>query len=114
VVVASSFIIARVIVERLFGYRSDAQLRTCQLNQVTVHDAIQAYDAMFEDSVYPTGFDDMLRPETRALRSIPTCPLSDKPYIWVEGSPPSISCPTIADILYGSRLGVRASCIRRD
>ena len=92
VVVASIFILA-IVIPVYLSARSNAQRRTCQSNLRTVDGAIQAYEAMFEDPVYPTGFDDMLRPETTVLRSMPTCPSGDKPYIWVDGSPPSISCP---------------------
>ena len=73
--------------------RSNAQRRTCQSNQRTVDGAIQAYEAMFEEPIYPTSLDDLLRPESMVLKSVPTCPVSDKHYIWVEGTPPSISCP---------------------
>jgi len=86
-------LLVAITVPVFLSARSNAQRRTCQLNLRTVDGAIQAYEAMFEDPVFPTGFDDMLRPETQTLRSIPTCPSSDKPYIWVEGSPPHISCP---------------------
>ena len=95
-VVILGILMIAIAVPVYLNARGNAQRRTCQSNLRTVDGAIQAYEAMFEDPVFPTGFDDMLRPETRVLKSIPTCPCSDKPYIWVEGSPPSISCPNIS------------------
>jgi competence protein ComGC len=92
-VVIVVILLIAIAVPVFMNARSNAQRRTCQSNQRTVDGAIQAYEAMFENPVYPTGFEDMLKSETRTLKSIPTCPSSDKPYIWVDGSPPSISCP---------------------
>jgi len=93
VVVIMVILLIAIAVPVYLSARSNAQRRTCQSNQRIVDGAIQGYEAMSKDPVYPTGFGDMLRPETQTLMSIPTCPSSDKPYIWVEGSPPHISCP---------------------
>lgn len=76
--------------------QSNAQRRTCQSNQRTVDGAIQAYEAMFNEPTFPTSLDDLVQPDTQTLMSIPTCPSGNEPYIWVDGSPPTISCPNNA------------------
>jgi hypothetical protein len=75
---------------------SSAQRRTCQSNLRTVDGAIQAYESLFDNPVYPTSLEDMIQPGTRCLKSVPTCPAGHKPYIWVQGDPPTISCPNDA------------------
>jgi hypothetical protein len=76
--------------------RCNSQRRTCQSNLRTVDGAIQAYEAMFDTPTPPTSLDDMTQPGTRVLRSIPTCPSGNKPYILVPDNPPYISCPNNA------------------
>jgi hypothetical protein len=78
------------------GTSADAKRRTCQSNQRTVDGAIQSYEAIFNTPTYPTSMEDMTQPGTKTLKSIPTCPSGDKPYIWVPGDPPMISCPNDA------------------
>lgn len=90
IVVASPLIIA---VPVYMNSRSNAQRRTCQSNLRTVDGAIQAYESMFAEPAYPTRLEDLIQPGTQVLKTIPTCPLSDKPYGFVEGDPPYISCP---------------------
>ena len=82
------------------GSQKNAQKRTCQANQRNVEAAVMGYAASSSDENYPSSLDDLVAPDTRVLKSVPTCPSGNKPYIWVEGeigSPPSISCPNHAD-----------------
>jgi competence protein ComGC len=77
----------------------DAQKRSCQANLRTVDGAIMTYTAMSSEETYPSSLEDLVAPDTRVLKSIPTCPSGNKPYEWVEGeggSPPNISCPNNA------------------
>jgi hypothetical protein len=72
--------------------------RTCQANQRTVDGAIQSYEAIWDSNpMYPSSLEDMTQPGTRTLKEIPTCPAGDKPYIWVDDTPPYISCPNCPD-----------------
>jgi competence protein ComGC len=77
--------------------QSNAQRRTCQSNIRTVDGAIQSYQVMFDEALYPTSLEDLTQPGTRVLKSIPTCPSGTRPYDWVVGEDgfdtPYISCP---------------------
>ena len=70
------------------------QKMTCQHNQRMVDGAIHAYKSTTGKE--PTSLNDLIQPETRMLESISTCPSGNKPYIWVDGNPPAISCPNDA------------------
>lgn len=96
VVVLVGLLIVAIAVPVYLNARGNAEKRTCQSNLRTVDGAIQAYESMFDNPTYPTSMEDMTQPGTEVLRSIPTCPSGDEPYIWVDGSPPIISCPNNA------------------
>jgi prepilin-type N-terminal cleavage/methylation domain-containing protein len=88
-------ILVAIAVPVYLNARANAQRRTCQSNIRTVDGAIQAYEGMFDNPVYPASLDDMVQPDTRVLKSIPTCPYGSGSYGWITGDPPDISCPKI-------------------
>ncbi len=90
-------ILVAIAVPVYLNARANAQRRTCQSNQRTVDGSIQAYEAMFDEPVYPTSLDDMTQPGTKTLKKVPTCPVGGASYGWVTGEPPHISCPTTAN-----------------
>ncbi|MBN2169407.1 MAG: hypothetical protein JW738_09195 [Actinobacteria bacterium] len=95
--VAFAGLMIAIAVPIYMNARSNAQRRTCQANMRTIDGAIQSYEAMFDTpGTYPTSLEDMTQPETKTLKSIPTCPSGDKSYIWVDGAPPYVSCPNVS------------------
>ena len=102
-VVACMLLAAVIVVPMVLVSKSSqnkAHMRTCQANQRTIDGAIMVYAAESPDESYPSSLEDMVAPDTQVLKSIPTCPSGDKPYIWVEGEigkPPTVSCPNSAD-----------------
>jgi competence protein ComGC len=100
--VVGALVLVIVLVPMIIGIpvylnaRSNAQRRTCQSNLRTVDGAIQSYESMMPNDEAPTSLDDLTQPGTNVLRRIPTCPSGNRPYIWVPGTPPEISCPNNA------------------
>jgi prepilin-type N-terminal cleavage/methylation domain-containing protein len=87
-------ILVAIAVPVYLNARANAQRRTCQSNLRTVDGSIQAYESIFDNPIYPAGMGDMTQPGTKTLKSVPQCPSSANPYIWVGGEPPEISCPS--------------------
>lgn len=97
-VIASAAIAGPVIIATMSA-RQAAQKKACQANQRSVEGAIREYAVMSPDESYPTSLQDLVAPGVDLLKSIPTCPSGNRPYIWVQGGvgvPPHISCPNNA------------------
>jgi hypothetical protein len=98
ILLAAVIVVPMVLVSK--SSENKAHKRTCQANQRTIDGAIMMYAAESPDESYPSSLADMIAPDTQVLKSIPTCPSGDKPYIWIEGEigkPPTVSCPNSAD-----------------
>lgn len=77
----------------------DAEEAVCEANQRQVETAIQQF--LMNNNRYPRSMEELVKPETHELRSIPVCPMSSAPYVWVPGDEnldkaPYISCPNSA------------------
>jgi prepilin-type N-terminal cleavage/methylation domain-containing protein len=90
-------ILVAIAVPVFLNARSNAQRRTCQANQRTVDGAIQSYQANSDTAAYPTSLADMTAAANKTLKSVPLCPNGGASYAWIDGTPPSISCPTTAN-----------------
>lgn len=88
-------ILVAIAVPVYMNARSNAQRRTCQANLRTCDGAIQSYEAMFDEPTYPGSLGDMTQPNSKTLKSIPTCPSATAAYEWVSGTPPWVSCPNV-------------------
>lgn len=90
-------ILVAIAVPVYLNARANAQKRTCQSNIRTVDGAIQAYEAMFDDPVYPTTMNQMTTAGTQTLKSVPKCPAGSLGYGYIStATPPYISCPNDA------------------
>lgn len=90
-------ILVAIAVPVYLNARANAQRRTCQANLRTADGAIQAYEAFFDNPLYPNQLSDMLQAGTRALKSAPQCPSGAGGYGWVAVEPPYISCPNVTN-----------------
>jgi type IV pilus assembly protein PilA len=93
-------ILVAIAVPVYLNARKNAQKRTCQSNIRVVDGAIQAYESMFDDPIYPTGLAVMIatNPNTKTLKSVPKCPAGAGSYGWIGTTdPPHVSCPNSAD-----------------
>jgi type IV pilus assembly protein PilA len=88
-------ILVAIAVPVYLNARKNAQKRTCQSNIRVVDGAIQAYESMFDDPIYPNGLAVMTatNPNTKTLKSAPVCPAGSGSYGWISGDPPHVSCP---------------------
>lgn len=90
-------ILVAIAVPVYLNARANAQRRTCQSNLRTTDGAIQAYEAFFDDPMYPDQLSELVQAGTRALKSIPLCPSGTGAYGWVNIEPPYISCPNVTN-----------------
>jgi type IV pilus assembly protein PilA len=89
-------ILVAIAVPVYLNARANAQRRTCQANLRTVDGAIQSYQALFDNPMYPASMTNLTAAASRTLKSAPTCPSAAVAYGWVGGDPPVISCPNVA------------------
>lgn len=89
-------ILVAIAVPVYLNARANAQRRTCQSNIRTVDGSIQAYEALWDDPMYPSALGDMTQAGTKTLKDTPQCPSGSSAYNWVSGTPPYISCPNNA------------------
>ena len=94
-------ILVAIAVPVYLNARANAQRRTCQSNIRTVDGAIQTYEGMFDEPMYPNNIAAMVTGgasgETKCLKSTPTCPSGTAAYTWVANTPPEISCPNVSN-----------------
>lgn len=87
-------VLVAIAVPVYLNARTNAHMRVCQANLRTVDGAVSEYEAVFQGPVpYPSSLDVMTNPGTKTLKALPECPEASRPYIWITGTQPSISCP---------------------
>lgn len=89
-------ILVAIAVPVYLNARANAEKRTCQANLRTVDGAIQSYQALFDNPMYPSALWNLTQAASKTLKSAPTCPSVAVAYTWVPGDPPVISCPNLA------------------